>query len=77
MTSLQPGSAVSMAAGRPDRSAKAMLFGLAALAVALFPASLRAAAFPVDAAGTKRDLLLEFENGQGYQFQRLTTASPQ
>ena len=47
MTSLQPGSAVSMAAGRPDRSAKAMLLGLAALAVALFPASLRAATFPV------------------------------
>ena len=47
MTSLQPGSAVSVAAGRPDRSANAMLFGLAALAVALFPASLRAAPVPV------------------------------
>jgi hypothetical protein len=44
MSSLQPGSAVSMA---------------------------------IDAAGTKRDLLLEFDNGQGYQFQRLTTASRQ
>ena len=47
MTSLQPGSAVSMAAGRSDRSAKAMLFGLGALAVTLFPASLRAAPVPV------------------------------
>ena len=31
----------------------------------------------IDAAGTKGDLLLELDKGQGYQFQRQTTASPQ